>query len=535
MRVWLFLPVLLFGLAFLLLPIPARSRIITPDSPLIAPYNRLISCGEINNVVYGQRLWTTQDIQKQTSAIDPINPKGWCDADTVLLLTAQLTKLLNLSPRQPEKKWQFKAIENASLKYHFLSGGNASFINNNRGQIQSTINSFREYQHGRNLGTGQQLSLSTEHELVYKNLSLFLKPRIDALFSKNLSGIDTYAIFPEQGYGLVDIGPLRFLAGRAPLLWGEGEHGGFLFSDNARPLEQFQMTHPMPFRLPWIFSHMGQWKLASFFATQGPEQTFPWGFLAGLNVSYLPTADLQFHLHHAIQFGGQNAQSIGLFSGMREFFGFIPLISQTTQGGANKLTAASLRYRFHRAMGSQLYLEYGMDDSNLSNNFRAIKKHLEHNSLYRGGLWLSCLFNSCRDSARFEIVVNDPIAYRSGQFTKGWTQNNFILGDALGPDGAKAHFDYGHDWENDSKTRIDFNILHRQSNVYTVGADGITVTVTTYGPRERRMNWIITQDFPLGPFQISTNFGYEHIHNFNFINGNRESVLYLALSAMRSF
>ena len=109
------------------------------------------------------------------------------------------------------------------------------------------------------------------------------------------------------------------------------------------------------------------------------------------------------------------------------------------------------------------------------------------------------------------------------------------MGDALGPDGAKAHLSYEHEWWDDMNTRLDFNVLQRQSHSYAIGADGIAVTITNYGPREKRYNFLLRQQFPLKSYLFDVGLGCEFIQNLNFIRGNKDSVYFLSLATSREF
>jgi hypothetical protein len=56
----------------------------------------------------------------------------------------------------------------------------------------------------------------------------------------------------------------QFSFGKQSLWWGPNEGGPFLFSDNAEPLNMFRISRNAPFRLPWIFSILGDIRLEFF-------------------------------------------------------------------------------------------------------------------------------------------------------------------------------------------------------------------------------------------------------------------------------
>src|SRR6266481_8894425 len=56
----------------------------------------------------------------------------------------------------------------------------------------------------------------------------------------------------------------QFSFGKQSLWWGPNEGGPFLFSDNAEPINMFRISRNAPFRLPWIFSILGDIRLEFF-------------------------------------------------------------------------------------------------------------------------------------------------------------------------------------------------------------------------------------------------------------------------------
>lgn len=526
-------PVFLYLLLFYLAT-PVQARIISTSEPFLRDYERLISCGEIKNVFRSQRLWSTQAIVKNLKQIDPQNPKGWCSQKNLETLLDRMHTRLGQDAISPQKKFNFKPIRGLSAGAHYLSGGHSIYPFNGRGAINANIGTFRENRSGRHLGVGHQFYLSTDHELTYNKTNLFLRPRFDVLFTKTLSGVDAYDVMPEQGYLFTEIGPLDLVVGRAPIVWGLGEHGGALFTENARPLDHLQVTTD-PFQLPWFFEKLGHWKFSFVFGTLGPETNFPWNLFSGMMLAIKPWHGLELNVGHIIQFGGQGSPALGLLDGTREFFGFIPGISQSTVGGTNKITTANINLHFYEIMAGELYLEYSMDDANFSSSWKAFEKQMKHNSNYNAGLLFNCFLGSCKDSLRLDYFATGPITYRHGQFTDGWTQNSFILGDPLGPDGKRFWLVYERDWNAGWRTRFDLRALHRQSHQYGISADGITVTIPVPGPREKRLNVAVSQDFPWKNWRFKTTAGYEFINNLGFNVGNNKSVFALEGQVGRDF
>ncbi len=68
----------------------------------------------------------------------------------------------------------------------------------------------------------------------------------------------------KKGYGLVKMGIWSFEAGKDTIWIGPGYHNSFLLSNNAEGINLFRLRTDEPFRLPWIFSNLGEFKYDIF-------------------------------------------------------------------------------------------------------------------------------------------------------------------------------------------------------------------------------------------------------------------------------
>jgi len=500
-------------------------------------YERLISCHEIVPRFYGQRQWSSQDIYEDIKSIETQNLKGICSKNEIHQILSKLSPFVSSLENKLKKNISLSMPENGSIDYLFLSGGDSTFRANGRGQINTAINTFRENKLGQVAGIGHQLSIMSDHELLINQLKLtaFLQLRADILFSNQLDNVDDSRFTAQQSYLLVEPWKLKIIAGRAPVIWGQNQYGGFLFSENVRPLDHFQMTHS-PGSLPNILRYLGKWKTSFIFGTLGPEQNHPWALFSGLSIGLKPHDNFEMNLSHIFQFGGEGAPKIGFGMAMQELFGFIPFgISQTSQGGTNKITAINFRWFWHKFMGSQFYLGYLADDSNLTGGPTALKKHFSHNSSYNFGIYLTRPFNSLKDSFRFDLKSTGPISYRHSTFQSGWTENKNIVGDALGPDAWQLSAQWHHEWTELYESQIDVIWKRRESNTYNVSADGYSAFIAQDGPEEIRTALISGNIFNLKHFKINTQLGYELINNYQFIQGNTKHTFLFNTRLSKSF
>lgn len=96
-------------------------------------------------------------------------------------------------------------------------------------------------------------------------------------------------------------------AGRGTHWWGPGYHGSLLLTDHAFPMDMVQLGSDKPFRLPWVFSSLGNWKVNTFLARLERDRDFPRANVFGLRVSYQPFDWLELGGTRLTQFGGRGS------------------------------------------------------------------------------------------------------------------------------------------------------------------------------------------------------------------------------------
>lgn len=498
-----------------------HAKLITSDWHALKSYEKIISCFSNEKPFYGQRSWTEQSIADHLKRLSAA-PSPLCPAEQVDDLFRKVRNALPRATDQSTSNLIFLPIRNVAIDYAYLHTGFSSFVQNTVGGIDANIDTFREYKRGDLWGAGHDFKIVTEHELRWNplHLTFFLRPQADLLMTKTF-GYENVRLNLSEANLVYESPSLTFIAGRSPLVWGQSEYGGFLFSENARALDHIQATNSRPFRLPWIFKVLGRWKTSFVFGTLGPKQRYPWTLFTGLSLGLKPTQNSEINLSHAFEFGGEGANSISFFQGIREFFGFIPSLSQTSRLGVNKISSLHGRYHFDKFMGLQTYAEYAMDDSNVTGGLRALKKHFTYNSSYKIGLYFIRPFESLSDDLRIELAKTAPLAYRHGEFSSGWTINENILGDPLGPDGTSVTLSWGHTWTDQYSTVLRHHLKRRDSDSYALSADGYSAFVTQDGLSESRTGIDLTNQIALSNTLLKVGIGYEWVKNRGFITQNQ--------------
>ncbi len=97
---------------------------------------------------------------------------------------------------------------------------------------------------------------------------------------------------------------LELEAGWQNLRWGPGRHDGVILTRNAAPLPLVRITPTSPFRLPWIFSLIGDIKFDLFVSRLEKDRHIPRPFFAGLKVSFRPLPWIELGTVRTVMFGG---------------------------------------------------------------------------------------------------------------------------------------------------------------------------------------------------------------------------------------
>src|SRR5437867_4416606 len=96
-------------------------------------------------------------------------------------------------------------------------------------------------------------------------------------------------------------------AGRSTNWWGPGYRGSLLLTDHAFPLDMVQVGSDEPFRLPWVLSSLGEWRINTFLTRLERDRDFPRAEVFGLRLSYLPASWLELGANRLTQFDGRGS------------------------------------------------------------------------------------------------------------------------------------------------------------------------------------------------------------------------------------
>ncbi len=108
-----------------------------------------------------------------------------------------------------------------------------------------------------------------------------------------------------RGYAKLAGGNLELAGGVGDLAWGPGR-GGMIWSGNAAPPLMLRFTQPRPWRLPWIFRYLGEFRFTGLWAhLLGPRTDVARPNLLGMKVDYRPIPWLEASFARLSMYGGE--------------------------------------------------------------------------------------------------------------------------------------------------------------------------------------------------------------------------------------
>jgi hypothetical protein len=228
--------------------------------------------------------------------------------------------------------------------------------------------------------------------------------------------------------------------GRSSLWWGHGHHGSLLLTDHAFPLEMIKLGSEEAFRLPWMLSGLGDWKVQSFLARLEREREFPRAKLFGLRVSYLPAGWLELGLTRLTLFDGagrnQSFQTvIDVYTGAPNRGEGGPLEVNEQAMLDFRATVPRGRYLPFPA-GMQVYGELGSEDKWSS--------AIPSRAAFIAGIYVPQLIRGDSTDLRIEYADTDyarrnsgipQVWYNHGTYRSGMRHRGFPLGHHMGTDG----------------------------------------------------------------------------------------------------
>lgn len=498
----------------------------TPSVPLSHPAYSFLEILKAHDLietqVMGHRPWTRLQFAKWAGEADQRQVEKTAFVQSIINQLKKDFKNEIVSLEKNEiKKLQFNPLEKVFITAEALDLSPRGYFE----LPSATYNPLTNFDEGRHKTSGFQMALESSHSLqVSPFFSAYLQPRLQAQFISN-SGRENN-IFLHEFYGTLTFLKHKIDIGRKTFVLGQGEFGGMILSNHARPLDSIQLTNLNP----WRIKHFGKIKYTFFFSWLGPEQNFSDPFLTGGKLTYLPNRYLEFGVTRAMILGGKGSPTGSFFDYVAEFFaarpGDINLVNLS-----NSINGVDWLVTVPGTRGLTTYGEISFEDANLQKIFRSI----EQDSGILLGLTLPRLDKSGSLGVSLEGRRTTSIMYTHGIWTTGWTLNQFILGDPLGPGALSLNLKLKKIFSPKYILLADIGLEKSESDHYS-GSPTAGRVKTVDGPSEKRWRTKIDFSYPLNKkITLLNSVGYEHVWGFNFIPGQKRDNFLARIQAIIDF
>jgi len=263
--------------------------------------------------------------------------------------------------------------------------------------------------------------------------------------------------------------------GRQSFLWGPGEGGALMFSDNVTPINVFRINRVSPLQLPSILKFLGPMRM-EFFVGQLEGHNFvvapsgvtgswtqslnPQPWIQGEKISFKPSADLEVGFSYMTMFAG-----VGVPATLGTFVNSLFDTGSDLPGGGSKsqrMTGLDFSYRIPK-LRKWLTL-YG---DGFAQDQIIFKPGYPERAVWRAGIYVPMFPRLRKLDLRAEGGYTDnPLGrfysqgfyYTANRYLNGQTSNGNLLGSWMGRagQGAQAWTNY---WFS-ARDRIQLNFRH---------------------------------------------------------------------------
>jgi len=511
---------MIFILCFLFFSSPLRAEsIATPLVPVSdAVYGVIdlfLSHQLIHERVMGQRPYSRSEIARLLEeALQNFN-KQKIDENEVGSSKKYIKTLLDYwcgsyacNKSAAPSEWHF--LESTSFETAYLNSSPRPYF-----ELPGTsYNPLVSYESGKHYVKGAQSFLETNHWFrMGPHVAGFVEPRLQLEYLHQ-EGAEKQAVFLGQGYASFVLANTQFVVGRQPIQWGQTQQGGFLFSNHARALDAIHISNPTP----WTFKYVGSLKYGLFLANLGPEQIYPYPFLLGMKVSWLPIPYLEFGIARALIFGGEGAPIASFWTQIGETFGARPA-GGDVGNFSSSLNGFELRGRIPPLRGLEIYSEVYFEDFNSAHIFRSF----DQDTAILVGLLLPRLDEKGSWQTALEWRRTTDLLYENSTWPTGWTMNGLVLGDPLGADAESFSLHLKKRWSPELEGNGSLQWERVDSDIFT-GSGARGREIVTKQTSEYRVRSLLSLQYNWLPWwQWMGTAGYEWVDNFNFIVNNTKN------------
>jgi len=491
------------------------------DDNVYRDIDKLVAAGLIRDAIYAQRPWSRNEIARMIAgARERLEEQSqqnevFAAADVIL---QRLEREYRYEPAGADAVY-LKPLEKADLRAAFMDSPFRAVLprNNGLGNIKASVNPLTSYMEGRPLADGNSLTIETSHSAALSRyFSVYAAPRFDVLDTRN--GSTNVQARVQALYGKFSFRNIEIEAGRDSLIWGHGEYGGVLASNNAGNLDMVKLSNDSPFVHPSVFKYLGPSKYTFFVAKLGSYFVPKNGYLYGFSASYKPLPFLEIGFKHQINVGGDGVPDVDFGQKIRELF-FFRGVPHSAQESMDNREGFDVRVQIPQLRNAVVYAEGIFEDFGRDSFWLQFTEMMGFSS----GIYFPLLTADGSDDLRIEFEHSPAVYGRHFMYVSGLSLDDRLRGSELGPDGKGLHVIWRRSFRPTAQFRGETHYEDRGNDLYTQrpspnGAD--KVIKLTDNPKERRFRLVSSLDWELGSgLTVRPIFGYERVGNYDFEDG----------------
>ena len=418
-----------------------------------------------------------------------------------------------------------KPVSEVQARYVYSEGQPREFLNVARGVrqyplskagIQATEGTPLVYNNdGIIYGEGSNVSLQFSSILGYRDFfSAYVEPIV--VIRENPAGLqdpsDTQVDL-LKGYAKLTQWSNELEFGRDSLWWGQGYHGDEIMTNNAFPLTVLKLSNPEPTLLPWIFQYLGPFKYVIFASHEAGYEDPPNANIMGFRLNFKPSAIFEMGFSTTAQFGGEGQPTFNPLNMFRLFNG-------KSLPNSNQLTAFDFRLNIPWLRNTQVYLEYGGEDSGFG-DYQHPWNILMKDIAWMLGFYCPSVTADGRLDWRVEFTSNyyptdatPGMWYAHTIYKSGYIHDDMIMGHHMGPDAEDFFTRASYYLTNKIQLGLDYDYMVR----------GVMLART-----EEYVNQYcadLTFTFFERSLSLTARYGFETVKNYNMQFGdNRKNQL----------
>lgn len=429
------------------------------DSWIYPALERLSALGYIQTMSLGMRPWTRLECARLLGEAAEHQADAPADVqDIYASLSREFASEIDLPEDSENVHAQLESVYQRSL------GISGSPLTDGYHFGQTIQNDYgRPFQQGFNTAAGTSVWAAAGPFVVYARGEYQYVPSAPAPSAPVLGFISTADYLPQNAPSVPVATTSRFRAldayvgmnianwqlsyGRQSLWWGTSEGGTLAFTNNAEPVNMFRLNRVSPFRLPGLFSLLGDMRL-DFFVGQLSGQEFinngvlgtqaqgqygknlrPQPYFSGGKISFKFNENFEFNMSKTTIFGGPG-NPFTLKTLAESTFGVHVNGEALGDGRSN----VDFSYRIPKLRNWLSVYGEGFTEDEVSPLSKPGK------SVWQGGLYAARLPKAPKLDLRVEGGYTSPVDfsvcngcfYHNFQYVNGFTNNGQLMGTWIG-------------------------------------------------------------------------------------------------------